>query len=384
MSSSRVWLLPRDVGSAARTGAAFALVGALILVTLVSTVRSFTPTTATRVVALGIAATLLVQGTVLLRQPLRLPSAFWVSVPAQVVVLVTVLGVATRDASAAATTFFIWPVLYAAYELKARAAYAVLGLVVVGEAVVVFSVLPVDRAVNDLVCVGLSLAVLCAVLVRARESTAEVVAELERRAAVDPLTGLATRRVLDEAADASLRTGPDAVGVGTVLVLVDVDHFKAVNDRLGHPAGDSALVHVADLLRREFPMPAVVARLGGDELAVLIGAAAPSEVAAQADGFRRRLAAEPLEVLDELVPLTVSVGIAVGQHCALRELYAATDRALYAAKRSGRDRVSVDAPTSSPPGPDRSDAGRTYRRREQPPAAGQPVGTSGSARGRSS
>jgi diguanylate cyclase (GGDEF)-like protein len=336
MASRRSALAPRDLHSAARAGAAFAWVGALLLTALTLTVPSFAPGPAGRWSTLGLAAVLVLLGVVVTRWPTRLPTAYWATVPTQVIAATLYLDLTTRDATAAGQAFLIWPVLYAAYELRPWAAAASLVQALAAEAVIVFTLLPPDRAVTDLVCVGATLTVLCWVLVRARERQARLVGKLERRAAVDPLTGLATRRVFDEV----MRSALEAERHGqTTLLLIDVDHFKSVNDELGHPAGDAVLVHVASLLRETFPEPAVVARLGGDELAVLMTGATVAEAGERAQHFRHSLGAHPPTVAGAVRRVSVSIGAAAAVGPAVRDLYARADEALYGAKRAGRDRV---------------------------------------------
>ena len=161
----------------------------------------------------------------------------------------------------------------------------------------------------------------------------------------DPLTGLANRREftarLDHLALQAAHGGP-----GFSLVVLDIDHFKQVNDRHGHVAGDACLVALADRLQRVFAPPrALMARLGGEEFGVLVeGEAAAAAAAAQA--LRRQIAQESLDCAGARVPLTVSVGVGrfdPSRHGDGEGLYRAVDRALYAAKSAGRDRVAIDA-----------------------------------------
>ncbi|NAZ80872.1 diguanylate cyclase [Kineococcus sp. R8] len=335
-------LAPRDLESAARSASVFAFVGAAVLLVLPFAVPSFTPTAVSRGGALALGVGLVAVGVVELRAPAWLPALFWFSVPTQLVAATTALALTTSDASAAAQSFLLWPVLYAARELRRTACWLVLAQVLAADAVIVLALLPLDRAVTDVACVGATLAVVGAVLLRAREREDAVVAELERRAAVDSLTGLATRRVLDRAADAALAGG--APGGRAVLLLVDVDHFKRVNDAHGHPAGDEVLQHVARLLREVFPAPGLVARLGGDELAVLLSSATLEQAVRSGQELRRRLAVRPPRWAGHEVPVTVSVGVAAaaeGQGPV--DLYAAADEALYRAKRAGRDGVHAQA-----------------------------------------
>ncbi|RJK97655.1 GGDEF domain-containing protein [Vallicoccus soli] len=350
-------LEPRDRASAARAGAAFALAGAAVLGVATAASPAFTGgSTLGLVTTLAMAAVLVVLGVVALRAPDRLPRLFWAGVPTVVVVVTLVLDLVTRDASAGGQVFLCWPVLYAAYELRPRLAYAVLLEVVLADALVVLLLLPLERALSDLAAVAATLTVVCLLLVRARDREERLNAELRRQAAVDPLTGLATRRVLDEAARCALDAGASAQE--TALVLVDVDEFKAVNDAWGHPGGDAVLVHVAAVLRGCCREGATVARLGGDELAVLLpgcGLAVASEVA---ERFVRAVRAAPAPLPEGgHAPVTVSVGVAVRPRDAtdLRGLYAAADAALYEAKRAGRDRVRLAggpaSPAAAPPEP---------------------------------
>ncbi|WP_051684025.1 diguanylate cyclase [Blastococcus sp. URHD0036] len=183
---------------------------------------------------------------------------------------------------------------------------------------------------------------------------AEQLVEIERlRAALaeeavrDPLTGLHNRRHLDRALDAALATAPD--GTPVAVVLVDVDHFKTVNDRFGHAVGDRVLQSVAGVLTGAARPGDVVARYGGEEFLVLLPGAGRGEAAARAEEIRRRCAG----LLDrDGAAVTVSAGVAAtpddGDDAAM--LLAGADRALYAAKAAGRDRVVVSAGLGAPVG----------------------------------
>ena len=161
----------------------------------------------------------------------------------------------------------------------------------------------------------------------------------------DPLTGVYNRRHFSarlEQLTASARVG----GPGFTLLLADVDHFKQVNDRHGHGVGDACLKGLAARLQSAFPAPgALLARLGGEEFGVL-AEAGHAELAEAAQAFRRDLATKPLVVDGCPLPITVSIGIGrfdPQRHGDADGLYRGVDRALYAAKDEGRDRVAVDA-----------------------------------------
>ena len=162
----------------------------------------------------------------------------------------------------------------------------------------------------------------------------------EQLSRTDSLTSLYNRRHftarLDAAAQAATAGGP-----GFSLLILDIDHFKRVNDQYGHAVGDACLVAVADRLQREFPAPALLARLGGEEFGVLIPGD-PVVAAATAETFRYSLARQPLECEGRRLDITVSIGVGAFDPKVHRDgdgLYRAADAALYAAKAQGRNRV---------------------------------------------
>jgi two-component system cell cycle response regulator len=200
-------------------------------------------------------------------------------------------------------------------------------------------------------------AVACAVLfLLTLGRMAGVAVEQRRLAITDPLTGLSTRRFIEarlpvEVAQARRRSG--SVG----LFIVDVDHFKSVNDRYGHPAGDRALIEIADRLRRTARPGDILARYGGEEFALLMPGAQPDELVAVSQRLRGSVADEPVALDDTIsVTITVSVGAASfpAQSTCHTDLVAVADRALYTAKARGRDRVVIGAgnePEPEPVGP---------------------------------
>ncbi|WP_346537531.1 bifunctional diguanylate cyclase/phosphodiesterase [Micromonospora sp. DPT] len=180
---------------------------------------------------------------------------------------------------------------------------------------------------------------------------ARVAAEHAHAATHDALTGLANRRQLLERGTEQLSTR-HAEGV-TALVLIDLNHFKEVNDTLGHAAGDQVLMQVADRLRAAAQPEDLVARLGGDEFAVLLrGLPAPAVAAHRADGLIGTLH-QPLDVDGMRISVEASGGIAVAPASGgMPELLRRADVAMYQAKRAGQ-RVSTYAPTR-----DTADLGR--------------------------
>lgn len=160
--------------------------------------------------------------------------------------------------------------------------------------------------------------------------------ELELRARTDSLTGLANRYVLDEELERATLGGGGG-GETAALVLFDLDRFKQINDEHGHPVGDAVLVEVAVRLSRIARESEVLARVGGEEFAWLLSGcdAVGAEIAA--DRARAEIASTPFA---EVGTLTLSAGIGVScTPCSPARLYALADRALYEAKRSGRNRT---------------------------------------------
>ena len=177
-------------------------------------------------------------------------------------------------------------------------------------------------------------------LVRAlRLRVTEIVNRLADAARTDPLTGLQNRRGFEESFGAEVERAKREARSLTVL-LGDLDHFKSLNDRMGHPAGDAALVRVGQLLLAALRRPDPVARTGGEEFALILPGAA-GEVAW---GIAERLRASVEEAFaGESVPLTISLGLAqFPQNGDTADaLLEAADQALYAAKRLGRNRSVI-------------------------------------------
>jgi diguanylate cyclase (GGDEF)-like protein len=167
---------------------------------------------------------------------------------------------------------------------------------------------------------------------------AHQVAIAERKADTDELTGLANRRALARemaAGDASR----------SALVMLDLDHFKRVNDTLGHPAGDAALKHLAKLLRSALRGGDVAARMGGEEFAVWLPGADLALGMEVAERLRTLVAEHPFRFGGAEHALSISCGVSA---CPLPipladNLMATADAALYRAKREGRNRVVATA-----------------------------------------
>jgi diguanylate cyclase (GGDEF)-like protein/PAS domain S-box-containing protein len=171
--------------------------------------------------------------------------------------------------------------------------------------------------------------------------------ELRRQATTDPLTGLLNRTAFsDRLAAATVAVDPAAP---PAVLFVDVDDFKAVNDTLGHAAGDELLRTVAARLTADVRADDVVARLGGDEFAVLLTFADGERLRDVADRLLASLRS-PMELAGTTITVTASIGGALGApgHTADRLLHSA-DTAMYSAKRSGKNsRALLDGALTAP------------------------------------
>lgn len=166
---------------------------------------------------------------------------------------------------------------------------------------------------------------------------------LDALAHQDPLTSLANRRAFVEAATARM-----ARGEVQMLAMVDIDHFKRINDRIGHAGGDNALKHAAELLRRSAPKDALLGRLGGEEFGLLFAlpadddGAAASAATAHVEAMRLQLESMPLITPQGLIHITASFGLAIARADeTLDNVLNRADLALYAAKNSGRNRLHM-------------------------------------------
>lgn len=158
----------------------------------------------------------------------------------------------------------------------------------------------------------------------------------------DPLTGLFNRRTFDK--EISRRLDRVAAEFDTLgLLMVDIDHFKLVNDRFGHLSGDSVLREVSDMLVRTcFRKDDLVARFGGEEFAILLNGVARDDLRSIGERLRGRVESTPVQVDQGEVRVTVSVGAAVARGLDTPEsLIERADAALYQAKEEGRNRVEL-------------------------------------------
>lgn len=164
--------------------------------------------------------------------------------------------------------------------------------------------------------------------------------ELVAAAMQDPLTGLHNRAGFADAATAAL-AGADRHGDASVAVMLDVDHFKAVNDGWGHAAGDAVLRGVAASLRQAVRRQDALGRVGGEEFALVLPGLTPEAALPIIDRLRQAVTAEVTHPGAPDRRLTLSAGIAPVGPEGLEAAFNAADGALYAAKQGGRNRTAL-------------------------------------------
>jgi len=168
---------------------------------------------------------------------------------------------------------------------------------------------------------------------------------LEEAARTDPLTGLPNRRAIEEWTAKQLR-GATRHNFPLWVVLGDLDNFKAINDNLGHDAGDIVLKIFADVLRKNTRASDVCGRLGGDEFVMVFTHVEADYIESTVNRFREQFAALSFPLQGQSVQVTASFGIAGIQDqktCDFSTLLRKADQTLYEAKRAGRNLVRVCA-----------------------------------------
>lgn len=274
----------------------------------------------------------------------------WAAFPLLAVGAITGLDLLSGDASVAAQVFFLLPVLYAGAQLHYAGVACVLIAVTAGVTIVNATLVAGWTAVANTCFVVAAMSVTAGALAVNGRRTDQLIAQLEKQATVDSLTGLFTRRALDRAAQVS--QADDALG----LLVLDLDNFKKVNDVHGHLAGDAVLQQLGALLTDLSRRSDSVARMGGDELAMLLPGCSLEAVFAIAEQVLQAIRTHRFDISEHtmvrsphaptVLRLTASAGVAhLPTHAdTLAGLYAVADAGLYDAKACGRDRVGRVAP----------------------------------------
>jgi diguanylate cyclase (GGDEF)-like protein len=173
-------------------------------------------------------------------------------------------------------------------------------------------------------------------------------ARLRRMATTDGLTGALNRAGFLALSQAALDQR-EAVDRGLALMMIDVDHFKCINDRYGHAGGDLALQHLVKALDGRTRRGDLLGRLGGEEFAILLPAIGPDEAERLAERLVAHIAASPVPFDGRLIDMTVSIGLtmATPTERSVEVIIARADAALYRAKEGGRNRVVKDVPVEA-------------------------------------
>ncbi len=191
--------------------------------------------------------------------------------------------------------------------------------------------------VNIAICVVISLIVLAATSL----TITHYQRQLEEMATTDKLTGLANRQAFDLLMPQAMSEAR-RVKSALAVIMMDIDHFKKVNDRLGHPGGDSILKQLAQTVTSALRESDIVFRWGGEEFLVVVKGPADAQSRALAEKIRGAVANNTFHYRDTAVPVTISLGLAFYKDGETPEqLIARADQALYQAKAAGRNRVCV-------------------------------------------
>ena len=243
------------------------------------------------------------------------------------------------------TLGFRWPLMLALPLLLGAFGFGQRGLRALLDPASVAAQMTTDSALNigsalSYVAIALAFHAVLMTLVVAR-----LIAELQHRSRYDGLTGMLNRRSTEEALAAQLQRSRRN-GEPFVVMMLDMDHFKAINDRLGHAVGDLALKHAAALLGAALREVDRLGRFGGEEFLALLPGINLVEAHVVAERLRTELAATPLVHAGAQVPMSVSIGLAAwnGPGEDLSRLLVRADAALYRAKERGRDRVELAPP----------------------------------------
>jgi diguanylate cyclase (GGDEF)-like protein len=259
-------------------------------------------------------------------------------------VVLIAYALSTTPGPGDAAVLYALPVFWTTFFFGRRGAGSILACVAIAHAISLLAMPGADAYPGrwvDVMVSGCGVALVVLVLERRNELLLERLAEEAR---TDPLTGLLNRRGFEEHATRELAHAAREHR-SIALAMLDIDHFKRVNDDWGHALGDRVLVHLARALQSETRVIDVAARIGGEEFAVLM----PGSSVPGAEAFIERVRAALGTPQPDLPAVRISAGVlATIEPPDLQVMLEQADRALYAAKRGGRDRtVVVDEPDVS-------------------------------------
>lgn len=226
-------------------------------------------------------------------------------------------------------------------------------LLVLPDGMPAVAAMALDLGADDVVCSSVSQPELCLrakQLIRRKrqqDKLRDTVRNGLHAAVTDPLTGLYNRRYAEPHL-ARMADQACATGQAFAVMMLDIDHFKMINDRYGHPAGDRVLVDLADRLRENLRAIDLVARIGGEEFLVAMPQTTSEQAEAAAQRLRMLVNSKAFKVHDDgpSLSVTVSVGVAIGggdqsDNLSLLGIFSRADAALYEAKSAGRNTVAM-------------------------------------------
>lgn len=259
-------------------------------------------------------------------------AAAWAALPGLLMGAVLVTGGATSPA----LVWFALPAVTLGFRFEPRG--MVIGTVYVLTAFLLAAILPQPHAAWEQRQEIIAVAALIVSTVILSGALVESDRAHRRRSTLDPLTGLFNRNALEQRlAELDGQSCDPAQGISHAILLCDLDHFKQVNDRFGHVAGDAVLQDVAYTMRATLRAGDSIYRVGGEEILVILPGAAREEAVEIAE----RLCAAVRERQPSGVQVSLSVGVAVAEPGVVDtdDMLARADASLYAAKAGGRDRV---------------------------------------------
>lgn len=166
--------------------------------------------------------------------------------------------------------------------------------------------------------------------------------ELTKQATLDPLTGLKNRRTFD-AYCLEISEVAESSGIPCTVMMIDIDHFKRVNDTFGHPAGDEVIRRVATIVASHARKDDLMARYGGEEVAAVFFGLDTTQTRLVAERIRSKVEAAVTTIRGIPISVTISIGFAsLGDKSSFKEAVDAADKALYKAKNSGRNQVMAE------------------------------------------
>lgn len=280
----------------------------------------------------------------LLGRGLSLRSATWAYLVPFLSVLVFAL------ATAANVSVFVWALVIplVSHRLLGRRDGSIVGLVFLALAAALmllrFGFAPTVVEWAEMSDVLLCAAALFAISLAHETEITRADHQLRQRADLDSLTHLVSRarfRELFDQARRAARRGEPGAPTRVSMVLVDLDHFKSINDRYGHDIGDIVLEAVAMRLLHQCREVDILGRVGGEEMAILLFDLDHADAVQQAERLRQTVAEPPVAARDHAVAVTMSLGVAsfsLAGH-SFEEIFAEADARMYQAKREGRDRT---------------------------------------------